>query len=64
MERPHGICMLLSRRQGYDGSSIRNFFCFKPDEACDWNIVRMPENHKALFHAQVAGVALSIRKTS
>ena len=25
------ICMLLSGRQADDSTSIRNFFCFKPD---------------------------------
>jgi hypothetical protein len=49
--------MLSSRRQRDNGASMRNFFCFKPYEPCDRDIVRMRRNHKALFHAQVAGIA-------
>jgi len=48
---------LSSRRQRDNGASIRNFFCFKPNEPCDRDIVRMHRKHKALFRAQVAGIA-------
>ena len=49
--------MLSSRRQRDNGVSIRNFFCFKPNEPCDRDIIRMRRKHKALFRAQVAGIA-------
>jgi hypothetical protein len=57
-----GLACCRPAASGDDRASIRNFVCFKLYQPCDRDIVRMRRNHKALFHAQVAGIAAYARQ--
>src|SRR2546426_12407885 len=49
VQRPHGICVLWSGRQGDRGSSISNLFCFKPNQTCNRHVIRLCPRPKIEF---------------